>query len=333
MLALFVCSSVCWTDLLMTTVSHTVMSHIDGAKQKKMQKIFLRSADDDLSKNLSKLSTWMNYVERPPFNLKCFNHWKFYRTPYYEKQRDYIPKYQSTRENLITVTKESAKKIYSGVLSSSFMWSMHLKILFAGMCDVHTPLHVSEYFSDDFPDGDRNGQLFKIKYNNTEMSIFDLYESGCGLDPKVDKTFSKPFWENVGKLSNELNSMWDPTTFSSEDEYIEQAKTDTFEYTINNVYKMLKPNDKIDDTYISACQEHTKKQMLKSAQVLYVILNRCELTDVETPDGDDSGSIIDTINQNTIPSELREYLIYLTYLFMIAPLTVMLVWKRHCAIR
>ncbi|EAX96108.1 hypothetical protein TVAG_015000 [Trichomonas vaginalis G3] len=336
----------------MTTVSNMVMDKIELEYKQKLARTFLRSADYDLAKNLSKLSTWMNYVERPPFNLKCFNHWHFSREPFTLESRNYIPQYNG-KDNLVDVLKESATKIFFLIPSSPFILSTHLKVLFAGVPDIHATMHTQEFFSNDFPDGDRNGQVFYVMYNGTNTSLFDVLESGCGLDSQKHATFSRDFWEDVRKLKVELFKSWETPTFSSTDSVVEAAKIENREYTKATIYSKLRPGDTISDEFITECQTRTKQQILKSAEILYHITENKmkeweifdipdgqELTDVTAEDsyGDTtegsstsstSSTLDDIVSSETIDKDLTLFTLYITYFFMILPLTVLLIWRKH----
>lgn len=318
MLPLFISVGACWSEKLLTTVSYIVMQKMGKAYQANLSSVFLAAGDTDLVTHPARIGAWMSYVERPPFNFHGFNHWHFKRTPYNPTSYSPIPD-QVDNDNVVSNVIEMSNDIYKGTTKRSWPLAFSMKVLFAGVCDIHTPLHLTEYFSSDFPVGDQNGRLFNVNYNNQKTTLFNLYETGCGLDNKLQATYDTAFWNDVKELADELLEDYNfvPKHFS-QNEINDQAES-TYDYTVKNIYSMIKPNEKVSDEMINECQTHTKQMMRLSAERLVYILN---------------GSTIHAQKVEKVPYTTplsTSEMIAWSLMFILAPYTGFLIWKKHCA--
>ena len=55
-----------------------------------------------------------------------------------------------------------------------------MRIIIHVIGDIHQPLHSSTYFDDNFPDGDRGGNLIQVTFNNKKWNWHALWDSEFG---------------------------------------------------------------------------------------------------------------------------------------------------------
>ena len=55
--------------------------------------------------------------------------------------------------------------------------SMMIRTLIHTVGDIHQPLHSSSFFSKEFPNGDRGGNLYNVQYKNKTVKWHILWDS------------------------------------------------------------------------------------------------------------------------------------------------------------
>ena len=318
MLSLFLPVGLCWSEKLLSTVSQIVLDKMGKAYTANLSSVFLAAGDTDLVSHPAKVGAWMSYVERPPFNFKGFNHWHFTRQPYVPKEFGQIPS-QIDNDNLISNVMEMSDDIYKGSTKRSWPLAFSMKILFAGVCDIHTPLHVSEYFSSEFPNGDQNGRLYEVVYKGQKTNLFAVYETGCGLDENLQATYDESFWNDVKDLADNLLEDFKFVSKKFSRTEITAQNATTYQYTVDKIYSLVKPGGELTTEMINECQSHTRDMMRLAAERLVYILN---------------GSTIHAQRLEKIPYTTplsTSEMVAWSLMFILAPYTAFLVWKKHCA--
>jgi hypothetical protein len=302
----------------MAAVSYIALEKLGRNYQAAMSKIFLDSGDTDLAARPWLVSAWMNYVERPPFNFMGFNHWHNMRDPY-NPQNLSIPDYVES-DSLVANLQKMKSSLIDGDATKTWPYSLCLKILFAGIPDLHAALHTTEYFSSDFPDGDRNGKLFKINVKGQETNLYDFYETGCGLSP-LTSTINENFITEVKELVDAVYEQYSfkPTTFSYND--IQTWYNNSYKDAVT-IYKNVKPGDTITDEYIEKCQTSTALQIIRAAQRIHAFMQQSTLLTV--------ASHVTELDPPEAPLATSEVMAW-SLAAILAPFTALLIWKKHCS--
>ena len=311
-----------------------------------LKTIFSLSGDWDLIDHPEQVGAWISYVERPPFNIKSFNHWRFYSDPYIVDSSISAPDtidYDNLKSNLID--QQVFGNVMYGATSRSWPYAFHFKLLVSSLLDIHSPLHTSTLYSSDFPNGDRNGREFIVIFNDNETSLYDLWETGCGMT-NLTSEFTPSFYKDIDSFIDEFmkSNTWEDKSFSLNDVFtqIEENK----KYTIEEIYNKTKPGDAITYDYIQKCQKHTKEAMLLAAERLASFFSEMNIpqftakyspTEQEKAEAGPQGyyyngtsqSKYDDVFSGVIQSLDFNILAY-TILCMLAPFTFLLIWKKHC---
>ena len=209
-----------------------------------------------------------------------------------------------------------------GKAKTSWPVSMCLKVLFAGIPDLHAPLHLIEYFSSDFKDGDRNGKLFKVNANGKETNLFDFYETGCGLTPltsTIDDKFLTEVKELVDSVMEHYSFKTETITNSSfqkwHDNNVKDAKT---------IYNKIKPGHTFSETEISKCQSDMLLSIIRSAQRIFAYVKLTSILDF-------AESLSDLeISQPGVQIATSEAMAW-SLAAILAPFTALLIWRKHCS--
>ena len=338
------CSS--WSEKLSVAVTKMALQKSKRDITKTLKSAFSLSGDWDLIDRPEQVGAWISYVERPPFNMKSFNHWRFYSDPYITDSSITAPDtidYDNLKTNLID------QQVFSNVMygSSSRSWpfAFHFKLLVSSILDIHSPLHTSTLYSSEFPDGDRNGRDFMVIFNGNETSLYDLWETGCGMTP-LTSDFSSTFWNEIDSFTSDFlnNNQWTDQSFAINDVFtqIEENK----QYTIDEIYQKTKPGDIISDEYIQQCQKHTKEAMLLAAERLANFFEEMTLPEFTAkyspsaqekaeagPQGYFYSGESKTHKDNIFFGDFQSMdvnILAFTVLCMLVPFVFLLIWKKHC---
>jgi hypothetical protein len=104
--------------------------------------------------------------------------WHYINYFYKPSDKTSTDTYPTNGENIVSAFKENLAVLQSNAEDSkkaiALCWIFHL------VGDVHQPLHASTYITDMFPEGDRGGNLFKIKVEH-DSKIINLHSLWDGL--------------------------------------------------------------------------------------------------------------------------------------------------------
>ncbi|EAY16886.1 hypothetical protein TVAG_150370 [Trichomonas vaginalis G3] len=279
--------------------------------QKKLNSVF-QNAGDDFTR-VSQAAAWLYYAERPPFNIPSFNHWHFYSQPI--NPNNLSIETHIDVDNLKDNFDSIRKSVRGGKVSRTWPFAFLMKLYLTGMCDIYSPLHVSELFNEQFPNGDRNGRDFYVKYNGNFISLYDLWETGCGyFDSQVDFT-SEDDWKKIDKLTNELSLAFTsedwPSTLS-----VTQVIEGNYNYTRDTVYNGLVNGSEVSKEYITTCQNY--------AQDIVILAGKRIATDLANL------NIIEIAKQIPYANAIRSSEVAAwSILFIFTPFAALLIWKKH----
>ena len=280
-----------------------------------LQSIFKATGEE--FQRVTQSASWLNIVERPPYNLKSFNHWHFHQKPY-NTSEIHIPD-KIDPDHLVSNLESVYQSLSQSLIKRSWPFSFSFKVLLSSICDIFSPLHLTELFNNDFPNGDNNGKNFKINFNYKIDNLFNVWETGCGLysnnfefnsnswnliDQEVTKILKiYPFPNNLPILNNS---------------YFENIAQNTRDFTINEIYFKTLPNSQLNPSQIDTCHQETYKRI---AEAGFTIASALKNINLITP-GD---SIFSFLNIRT--SEMIAWSLFLILL----PFASILIWKRHFA--
>lgn len=311
MFLVFLSTVFCWTNQMMAIAGEIGLRQIGFSAQKKLNLVF-NNAGDEFTR-VSQAAAWLYYAERPPFNIASFNHWHFYSQPINEEnlELDHYIDVDNLRDNLYKIR----NSVRGGKVTRTWPFSFNLKLYLAGMCDVYSPLHVSEYFDSKFKDGDRNGRDFYVNFNGKLTSLYDVWESGCGFFDTSISFDSDADWQRIDKLVDQLS-----VAFSTEDWPasfdLDFTVKSTYNFTRDFVYKGITNGSTLSKEYISKCQDYTQDAVVQAGRMI--------ANDISGLD------IISIAKQIPYATGIRSSEVAAwSILFIITPFAALLIWKKH----
>ena len=302
----------CWSEeaLLIQTEA---MFRVLGDTGPQMVQQVLDIADEVVDRP-SLAAAFLSYVERPPYNTECFNHWRFTKKPYNPEGLEIVE--HSNSDDLESTVNSLLKSVESGSLNGAWPYNFGFKTFLTLYLESFDPLHNVEYFSSNFPTGDDSGKKFVIYDNKKATTLYDFWTSGCGRFNRTSP-HSQAVWKDIDNEVTELiknyplsyiESVYDKKVFKSDI----WGRETSYNISVSDVYTGISPNQEISSSYRSKCIEITDIRM---AQAAYALANELKY-EVKIPD----------IKKNpaTFPIKTSEAIGW-SITCMLAPLTIYLI--------
>lgn len=109
-------------------------------------------------------------------DVTAFNHWHYIDIPY---SPDHSPLPSIAKENVVWALQQSYK-VLSSSKSAKFEKALFLRFFVHFVGDIHQPLHCTTRVSRQFPQGDRGGNLYKIKASGSD-NLHAYWDKSLGL--------------------------------------------------------------------------------------------------------------------------------------------------------
>jgi len=94
-------------------------------------------------------------------------------------------------------------------------WNLRLLIHYLG--DVHQPLHSVSRYTEEYPDGDAGGNLFKIPPSGKDNGVTNLHAVWDAVGYKFDNFFQQPLsnedWDSIGLSAFEIRQKFPHSSF------------------------------------------------------------------------------------------------------------------------
>ena len=245
------------------TVAMEMMFRATGDNGKINCQKILDCNNDDLDR-LSLVGSWIDFVERAPYNTKCFNHWRYKQNPIGEYTKGH------TTEDLLKTLESFNKSIFSTpTVSGEWQVNFAFKAFFGLFLEAGDPTHTVEYFSqevDALKDGDNNGKLFKVKYNGKETNLHDFWGSLCG-QMNDHYPFSVDAYKRIDDFATQIFQKYN----IDDTHYFKGYSTlfnDTFTMAESAVYDGVEYGEELDDAYVEKCKTIAPQRLAIAAYSL-----------------------------------------------------------------
>ena len=308
---LFITFSFAWVDQMLATAGQIAMNDL-GSEYSDRIAYALELVSDEFTRP-AQAAAWSYYVERPPFNIPSFRHWHFHPVPFSNDRTPTQERFDT--DDLaagINGTRSLLGNFKNGGIGRPWPWAFALKVLMGMICDSFSALHNTVLFSQEFPDGDDSGRRFTVRNGGRDLTLFELWESGCGAF-QDNLTFSASDWETIDKLASDLSR-----EFPREDSY-DPAKvmSSTHEFDKTSVYT-VHTGEVIGAEYIEMCQRESRRRVALAGWAIADSLRGVKVV------------LADRKAHPSQPMRASEVMSWLVMLIL-APVAACLIWKKHAS--
>ena len=264
---LFFQKSQSWNDMALT-VGMELMFRSTGDDGKKFCQQILDCGNEKVDR-LSLAGSWIDYVERAPFNTKNFNHWRYKKTP----MGDFVKGH--TTEDILTTLKSLVGSISSTpALNGEWALNFGFKVYQGLFLETSDPTHTVEYFTSSGPlsDGDDNGKLYKVLYKGNETNLHDFWGSLCG-QLNDHYPFSSSAYDTIDSFTTEIFKTYNSDhtkTFKTYNDLF----NDTLQFAQSNLYENVEYGKELPEEYVNMCKKYAPQRLATAAYSLGQIVKK-----------------------------------------------------------
>jgi len=183
------------------------------------------------------------------------------------------------QENVITALKKYVNILKTSTDDNERAQALRFIIHFVG--DIHQPLHCTTRVTKNSPEGDRGGNLFKVKLKGTNgkfqtVKLHSYWDGGIGDFPKAGPNFTPPALKLITPAASRISKEFpdsDPAWKEGGPENFEGWAKESFELGQSTAYDDLKPNGKPTRTYNKAALQTAHKRVAWGGYRLAELLN------------------------------------------------------------
>jgi hypothetical protein len=270
-LALMVCLANIQVGLGWSITGHEVIAYMayqDLDRATKQQVDYLTSlmfASRSPEYRFLLAAAWPDMIKRQ--DISAFNQWHFISLPY---AIDNTPTKPVPLQNVVWAVGQSVQ-----VLSSDKSrpmekaWFLNFLTHFVG--DIHQPLHSATLFSEQFPDGDRGGNLYRIQ-SPLARNLHAFWDKGAGLFVNEDHSYFR--LNEIKTLASDIMQQYPQSYFGEKIKDLDPNvwARESYELAKNSVYQ-IGYNSVPTDQYVQTAQGVVKQQTALAAYRLAFLLN------------------------------------------------------------
>jgi len=224
--------------------------------------------------DITQMGCWADDIR---YNVKAMYNWHFLNIPYNPSNYPIVtPDQQENVESMITSLDETGK--WTAKDPAKYNWELTYAIsnLIHFFGDIHQPLHVTDFFSSQFPTGDKGGNLFMVNFGGNSTDLHGIWDSICGqyiTDPSRPLDSSgMDFIQNLAQtfqatynFTDDQKKQWNSTVMAEE----------SYNYAVQYSYDNgnLQPGDTLSPTYLSNCQFAAEQRVTLAGYRLATELN------------------------------------------------------------
>ena len=127
--------------------------------------------------------------------------------------------------------------------------------------DIHQPLHCSNRYSPQHPDGDMGGNLFSVYFKNKKTDLHTVWDAIFYAYPELQSPLSSDSWRQISEITENLFSRYgnsdplaDSLSFSSLADYA-TIGTETNRLSTSYAYNNIVEGAILSDSYIATATE------------------------------------------------------------------------------
>lgn len=275
-LLLFTTRAFCWWDLphmVIAKIAYDRLEPSTKAEADRLIQVFSKqfpNADDFVT-----FSCLPDDLSRS--GVKAFSSWHFSDIPYNpegilsESESKEILRSHEGKDLLFAIH----QALYTLKHPDSSDWGKAFMLAFLIHCvgDAHQPLHAASLFSHRFPQGDRGGNFFPIRWEGEQKPNLHLFwDSGCLL---AARSVARPLTEEGREVIEELvHHVTALTTHGEEDLDPCNWRAESFNLAVEYVYKGIQPGEAPSSHYIEKGQQVCGSQMALAGYRLARLLNK-----------------------------------------------------------
>jgi hypothetical protein len=208
------------------------------------------------SPDFTQLACWADDIKS---NIAVMEGWHFINLPY---NPDNVPVPPALdEENVEFVITKFSQSLHAFKQENAWELSFALANYVHFMGDIHQPLHCTELYNQQFPNGDEGGNLFKVVFQGQSQALHAVWDSVGGLfaddSRPLNATMQQFYVDTATKLIQQY-------TFPSSKVGIYNTTVigqESFGLAVADAYQGINPGDTLSNAYIQRVQSVSQSQI------------------------------------------------------------------------
>lgn len=224
-------------------------------------------------------ATWMDAIKDGRQGLTAFNDWHYFDQPYNPFG---LPGVRAPADqNVVWAIGQAAATVGSSQ-ATDFEKALMLRMLIHFVGDLHQPLHMTNRFTMEHPDGDFGGNLFQIPGGRYPTSLHAYWDETAGL---FDFVHADGDWSPVDSMATLMEAQVpypDSALLSDQGsrgigEWISADAAlwalESYRHGVNDAYEGIEPGKAPSAAYEARAQEVVRQRLAWGGYRLAAILN------------------------------------------------------------
>lgn len=210
-------------------------------------------------------AAWPDMIKRQ--DVTAFNQWHFISLPYVI---DNTPAKPPSLQNVVWAVGQSVQVLSSDKSRSmEKAWFLNFLTHFVG--DIHQPLHAATLYSEQFPESDLGGNLYRIQ-SPLARNLHAFWDKGAGLFVNEDNSYFR--LDEIKALAYDIMQQYPQSYFGEKIKDLDPNiwARNSYELAKTRVYQ-IGYNSIPTDQYVKTAQTVVKQQTALAAYRLAYLLN------------------------------------------------------------
>jgi hypothetical protein len=195
--------------------------------------------------------------------LTTMKTWHYSDIPYVNSTEPFPYPLPNPTYNVTSYIDSAWKALNDPTTTDRWVWSFHLRSLIHFVADIHTPHHNIALFSEQFPEGDMGGNLYKItcEWGSACMNIHFMWDS-VGLVYPVSNPTDPFHKEEIKRNASELQDEYPISSLPGITAKVNASEWSIESFEIAKSIGYATPmNEKPSDEYMRRLRQTAKKRV------------------------------------------------------------------------
>ncbi len=221
------------------------------------------------------IAHWPDDIKSYPSFLGLYNTWHYIEHAYTD-DGTYIPA-QIPRDNVVWAI--SQFKNHVGLKkASSYSRARALAYLVHFVGDIHQPLHCTEYYSNNLPNGDRGGNSYTISFkekNGAELkNLHALWDSALTLFPSKGFSHDGSAAKDIHTIAQLITQDYPQSYFGDKVQVLDPKKWEVESHALGKDAHQLPINSIPNEAYLSLNTQLAEQRIVLAGYRLANLLNQ-----------------------------------------------------------
>jgi S1/P1 Nuclease len=168
-------------------------------------------------------------------------------------------------ENVLGALSQNLKTLSTETLDTAPLeTSLSIRFLIHILGDMHQPLHCTNMWNSDFPQGDEGGNLFTIEFDSQIKELHAFWDSAAGkLENDYPRPLSSADWNDLLQLATEIMAEWPKVSLINQ--LLDKSPADwcleSYNDAVNFAYNGAVLNEQLSEDYVNRAWGVVKKRL------------------------------------------------------------------------